>query len=723
MDGVLSLVSRAEASLRHRQTDLHDQYLHQAHELLRGAYKMHWGGSSARQLFAHGSHLVVSNPMLNLLHAFNASTLRQLSRDLSPFTTQSLLRMITVLNSQYESALWDGGIEVPNGDGFVRAQHRVHFQAGGSVAMFPLQLRTLSSQDNFGTSEDGLLSEYVFDSLRTLLDCGNVSSPVGNQESGICTLVIISPLPVVHHDPQLLEGTFVTAETLGMVYSPTEVLRLLDILCNWASKVPGREVVIVAGGVDVGHGTTIVGQPLNFSEAPPEEEEEEMEEMEEEESNANKKAMKVLGESVPSIPGSPVGSPTLSRKMSSKEVQPTAAKSRWGFASAAAALITSPMKEEKKVVENKGPTAAEVEAERKREERKEARNKARVERNLAKRKARAIRDQEAARKAMPVVIRQICVAPLVGVPGHDVPVNSGIMVSDERAYTYQHDHLEHRPHCGFMQIFDNRANVAASLDVARSMAGNAASVAPPLMAVKGTQLDIIDHFTMRSFVQDDDTGDTNNIANAKKYPKSDGTVVVADNDHNNAKLGLDLSVIKDSNVIVLWKHASAHLSGNRKKKADVPQDPEAMDLSLAITTALDDDPVMAVYPFVHRAVFVTGSLSLPMSGGVAVEDTLLAAARILLSNLPREIHELCPMPSSLVMRLVWSKLIRAEAKLHEKAEASGNISEKLPSPVEMVVASLAADTGYMAYALRQAIEAQALLEYFAEVLGYNDIDI
>ena len=228
---------------------------------------------------------------------------------------------------------------------------------------------------------------------------------------------------------------------------------------------------------------------------------------------------------------------------------------------------------------------------------------------------------------------------------------------------------------------------------------------------------------MRSFVQDDDTGDTNNIANAKKHPKSDGAVVVADNDHNNTKLGLDLSVIKDSNVIALWKHASAHLSGNRKKKADVPQDPEAMDLSLAITTALDDDPVMAIYPFVHRAVFVTGSLSLPMSGGVAVEDTLLAAARILLSNLPREIHELCPMPSSLVMRLVWSKLIRAEAKLHEKAEASGNISEKLPSPVEMVVASLAADSGYMAYALRQAIEAQALLEYFAEVLGYNDIDI
>ena len=57
------------------------------------------------------------------------------------------------------------------------------------------------------------------------------------------------------------------------------------------------------------------------------------------------------------------------------------------------------------------------------------------------------------------------------------------------------------------------------------------------------------------------------------------------------------------------------------------------------------------------------------------------------------------------------------------ATASGKVGESLPTPVEMVVASLTADSGYLAYAIRQAIEAQALLEYFAEVLGYCDYDV
>ena len=97
--------------------------------------------------------------------------------------------------------------------------------------------------------------------------------------------------------------------------------------------------------------------------------------------------------------------------------------------------------------------------------------------------------------------------------------------------------------------------------------------------------------------------------------------------------------------------------------------------------------------------------------------------RILLTNLPRDLHELCPMPSSLAIRLIWSKLVSSENKLHVKATASGKVGESLPTPVEMVVASLTADSGYLAYAIRQAIEAQALLEYFAEVLGYCDYDV
>jgi len=73
--------------------------------------------------------------------------------------------------------------------------------------MFPLKIRTLEAQDNFGTSEDGLLSEYVLDALANLLGCGDgVGSVANNQEQLLNTLFILSPLPIIHHDPQHLEG-------------------------------------------------------------------------------------------------------------------------------------------------------------------------------------------------------------------------------------------------------------------------------------------------------------------------------------------------------------------------------------------------------------------------------------------------------------------------------------------------------------------------------------
>jgi hypothetical protein len=191
---------------------------------------------------------------------------------------------------------------------------------------------------------------------------------------------------------------------------------------------------------------------------------------------------------------------------------------------------------------------------------------------------------------------------------------------------------------------------------------------------------------------------------------------------------VDLSVLKDANVQYIWRHASAHLSGNRRRKADVPQNAGAMALSKAISELLDDDSIMALYPFVHQAVFRSGTLPLPFSGGSSVEDTLLAAARILLSNMPREYHDMCPLPSSLALRLVWSKLVLAESKLHRKAESNNNTSgvidtEKMPGPVSVVVASITADAGYLAYILRQAIEVQALLEHFAIELGLHDLNL
>ena len=49
----------------------------------------------------------------------------------------------------------------------------------------------------------------------------------------------------------------------GVTYSPRETLRLLDMLSEWCEEVAGREVLIVTGGVDVGHCTSIYCQMLD----------------------------------------------------------------------------------------------------------------------------------------------------------------------------------------------------------------------------------------------------------------------------------------------------------------------------------------------------------------------------------------------------------------------------------------------------------------------------
>ena len=143
--------------------------LKEAFSTLRNAYSLHWGASSTRQLLGHGSHLIVSSPMTDLLTAFNTSTLKQLSRELSVFSTRHLLHMISKLDLEYQAVLWGEGVNLPNSDGRYRNQHRAHFLAGGSVAIFPLSLQVLHAQDSFGTAEDGLLSEFLFDALSTIL--------------------------------------------------------------------------------------------------------------------------------------------------------------------------------------------------------------------------------------------------------------------------------------------------------------------------------------------------------------------------------------------------------------------------------------------------------------------------------------------------------------------------------------------------------------------------
>ena len=49
-----------------------------------------------------------------------------------------------------------------------------------------------------------------------------------------------------------------------------------------------------------------------------------------------------------------------------------------------------------------------------------------------------------------------CVGALVGVPGDDWPEPEGQLFSTQRRFTYVHEYFENKPHCGYVEVRDNR---------------------------------------------------------------------------------------------------------------------------------------------------------------------------------------------------------------------------------------------------------------------------
>lgn len=257
--GGFSGSSSAGAYATDRHSSQVRDLLAQAEDQLRGAYRLHWGASVTRDLLAHGAHLFVSSPSLDLLNAFGVSSLRQLAADLSPFCTACLIDLITVLDNDYQRSIWKPEMSsVPNflglsggpvlQAGLNNGKHQVHYLAEGKAVVFSLSPRLLFQQDNSGTSLDNLIPEEQLDALDALLHNSN--------SDGFNMLILASPLPLVLDDPQVLDTCFLSTEQKyqggAMAYTPAEVLVLLDLLAAWMEESLAREVVVVTGGVGVG---------------------------------------------------------------------------------------------------------------------------------------------------------------------------------------------------------------------------------------------------------------------------------------------------------------------------------------------------------------------------------------------------------------------------------------------------------------------------------------
>lgn len=274
-----------------------------------------------------------------------------------------------------------------------------------------------------------------------------------------------------------------------------------------------------------------------------------------------------------------------------------------------------------------------------------------------------------------VCIRQISVGSLVGVPGDDIPEMEGELFSTHRRFSYVHEYFERDAHCGYIEVKDNR--------FVESEEGYQAATA-----------EVLDYHT---------------ISELQDAPEGKGTVPDTD-------ITFNLSVVKDAAVKEVWRHTVAHLKGSRKKKADVPQNNDAIALSDAVNNSLDAEETVSAYPSVHRAVVQEGMLGLPLRGGWAVEELLMAASQLLLEKMPSHYRALCPVPSSLVIRLIWTKLVGSEERLQRKMPKKDDGME-MSDPRSMVTAAIVADPGYLAFVIRQCVEAQALMEHFSVVQG------
>lgn len=233
---------------------------------LRDCYRLHWGTSCVQSvLLAHGSHVFVSSPMLDLLQAFQASSLRQLSRDLSNPCVQMLLEVITRLHNEYQHP--DTTQNMPE----------KHYFMNGHITTFILKPQIVFNQDNNnnnngGTRDECLISEEYFASLGDVLNTtkganDDMLAAAATTDESVQVLLLISPLPIISDDNigtvgDPLYSSNQPSSTRKVQYTTREVLRLLDMLTQWIEQSESREVLIIAGGNAVGYETSISAEQL-----------------------------------------------------------------------------------------------------------------------------------------------------------------------------------------------------------------------------------------------------------------------------------------------------------------------------------------------------------------------------------------------------------------------------------------------------------------------------
>jgi hypothetical protein len=245
-----------------------DNLVKAAEKELRDAYRLHWGASSLRSFFEHGSHIFVGSAVLDVLSAFAAPNLRWLAANTSTFCVNHLCRIAVQITEEYQTNLWSPERDIFCGMGNIpRHFHHQQFQpcvhqvAAGRALVFALQVGSPLCQWQPGRGSivgetssgpfDNLIPDDMMDLLHSILSHSSEFYPLA------MTLIISSPLPMMFEDTIIKDYSMLSRGAFGPGYSSPEVVRILDLLAGWLAEDCNREVIIVCGGVPVGFQSTI----------------------------------------------------------------------------------------------------------------------------------------------------------------------------------------------------------------------------------------------------------------------------------------------------------------------------------------------------------------------------------------------------------------------------------------------------------------------------------
>eukprot|EP01032_Pedospumella_encystans_P013966 gene13966-16057_t len=694
--------TRPSASQTHAQDAQHGPTAHalllQAFDLLRSAYVKHWGASPhCSNLLAHGNHYFLSAPVFEVLALFHAASLRDLRRDLSPYCVQYLTQFVAQLHLEYQQQLScpAQSIHLLQGDrGTTASVPYLKLLDGGNVALFELQPNFAFQQDSFNRISDHLVSAEQVQALDTLLfpsipgmnDHTSSTHPRTFAKSSLTTVVLLSPIPLVLDSDVLGEFSHLNGQHKVVRFAHREVLQILDLLSQWVEVNPlEREVLLIAGGVATSFITTISCEPI---------------------------------------------------------AKPQGLK---GGARRTMAASAHSLHQEASV--HSGSQS----------------------------------QNRAAGSVNPVKIRQMCCGSLVGVPEDTLPLREGLLHSTERRFKFVHRTCangtgaevtmstgETRPHtaatsgtaaaiaaaeaarlaeyypqCGLVEILtaESRAHlqppvVPVSPHNTNILHEQHTLETPPHEPVPSSipaavsapaVLKFLDQGGLKSYFSHGwpaHMGGTEALTNNKISTniKGDASVALSLQGKFTDSGSSDRSLLQHSRLqgTVQLYHLATELQTLLfvNSVAQGPEQAFVAEIKRAMEAICQRE--RHLFEECHRIFLRHDTFPLPVNGNINVEKCILSMSHWVISRMGAATRNVCKVPSSFVVRLVWEHYEREAEKLIKPSQDNSGRHMGENVVAEFVCASMSGDVDYFIRLLRNGIELQLIQEYMAYSRGLLD---